>query len=98
MTIVLSCGQAAWLEEMMFIVILCHAAPVPIIVTVILNQTVTVFFWSRILSGSFDEESAKAIDYSLAHLFVLCMDLKKRVDSGPRNLQESVRTWQSFVL
>ena len=35
---------AAWLEEMMFILILCHAAPVPIIVTVILNQTVTVFF------------------------------------------------------
>ena len=55
-------------------------------------------FWSRILSGPFDEESAKAIDYSLAHLLVLCMDLKKRGDYGRRNLQESVRTWQSFVM
>jgi len=56
----------------MFIVILCHAAPVPIIVTVILNQTVTVFLGSGSFQGrlmlqrnALGKESAKANSYPL---------------------------------
>ena len=78
---------AAWFEEMMFYCdsLPCH--PCPHYSHCHSESNGDGVFWSRILSGPFDEESAKAIDYLLAHLFVLCIDLKKRGDSASNSLR-----------